>query len=110
MIHELRIYEIFDNNKDAFHARFRDHAARLMRDHGFSIAAMWEADGEKGPEFVYVLAWPDEATRQAGWDAFMGDPEWQRIKRETAAASGDLVGGIQTRVMRLVDYSPELVT
>jgi hypothetical protein len=31
MIHQLRIYEIFENNKDAFHARFRDHAARIMK-------------------------------------------------------------------------------
>jgi hypothetical protein len=31
MIQQLRIYEIFENNKAAFHARFRDHAARIMR-------------------------------------------------------------------------------
>jgi hypothetical protein len=31
VIHQLRIYEIFDNNKKAFHDRFRDHA---MRNHG----------------------------------------------------------------------------
>jgi hypothetical protein len=43
MIHQLRIYEIFDENEAIFHARFRDHAARLMRRHGFDIAAMWEA-------------------------------------------------------------------
>jgi hypothetical protein len=29
MIHQLRIYEIFEDTKDAFHARFRDHAARI---------------------------------------------------------------------------------
>lgn len=43
MIHQLRIYEIFETNRDAFHARFRDHAARLMRQHGFHIADMWES-------------------------------------------------------------------
>ncbi|HEX3524813.1 MAG TPA: hypothetical protein VHT52_22335 [Stellaceae bacterium] len=31
MIHQLRIYEIFEDTKNAFHARFRDHAARIMR-------------------------------------------------------------------------------
>src|SRR5882724_709101 len=30
VIHELRIYEIFDANKKAFHDRFRDHAMRIM--------------------------------------------------------------------------------
>jgi len=62
MIHQLRIYEIFDQNKDAFHARFRDHAARIMRRHGFQIVAMWEAKSEKGTEFVYLLRWPNEQT------------------------------------------------
>ena len=30
VIHQLRIYEIFDANKKAFHDRFRDHAMRIM--------------------------------------------------------------------------------
>ena len=42
MIHQLRIYEIFDANKAAFHARFRDHAGRIMRKYDFRILAMWE--------------------------------------------------------------------
>ena len=42
MIHQLRIYEIFEPTRAAFHDRFRDHAARLMREHGFDIRAMWE--------------------------------------------------------------------
>ncbi len=41
MIHQLRIYEIFERNKAAFHDRFRDHAARIMRSYGFDIIAMW---------------------------------------------------------------------
>jgi heme-degrading monooxygenase HmoA len=108
MIHELRIYEIFDHNKDAFHMRFRDHAMRLMRDHGFQIVAMWEAQGDNGPEFVYLLAWPDEEARQSAWRHFMDDAEWKRIKQETAAESGDLVGAIATRVLNPTDYSPAL--
>ena len=60
MIHQLRIYEIFEANKAAFHARFRDHAARIMERHGFDIVAMWEARTEGRTEFVYLLAWPDE--------------------------------------------------
>jgi hypothetical protein len=108
MIHELRIYEIFDHNREAFHARVRDHAARLMHDHGFSIVGMWEARGETGPEFVYLLAWPDEEARESAWRHFRNDAEWQRIKRETAEESGDLIGAISTRVLTPTDYSPAL--
>ena len=108
MINELRIYEIFDNNSAAFHARFRDHAARLMRDHGFNILAMWETRTDKRLEFVYLLAWPDEATRDAAWDRFMANDEWAAIKRETAAEHGSMVGEIEGRILRPVDYSAAL--
>lgn len=108
MIHQLRIYEIFEPTKPAFHARFRDHAARLMRGHGFDIRALWEVRTEVRTEFVYLLAWPDEATMQARWAAFMADAEWARIKQETGSASGPLVGAIEDRVLRLADYSPAL--
>ncbi len=108
MIHQLRIYEIFEPNKAAFHARFRDHAARIMRSYGFSIVAMWEAKAGDRTEFVYILAWPDEAAMRAGWARFMADEEWKEIKRLTAAAHGSMVGDIAEKVMRLADYSPEL--
>jgi hypothetical protein len=39
-IHQLRIYEIFEGNKQAFHDRFRDHAARIMAKYDFQIVAM----------------------------------------------------------------------
>ena len=56
MIHQLRIYEIFEHNKAAFHERFRDHAARLIRHYGFEIVAMWQTKTERRTEFVCLLA------------------------------------------------------
>ena len=53
MIQQLRIYEIFEMNKAAFHARFRDHAARIMRTkYGFRIVAMWETKSCDRTEFA----------------------------------------------------------
>jgi hypothetical protein len=106
MIHQLRIYEIFERNKAAFHARFRDHAARIMKTYGFRILAMWEAKGADRTEFVYILEWPDEAAKSAAWAAFMRDAEWAEIKRVTAAEHGSLVGAIEDRLLDLTDYSP----
>jgi len=108
MIHQLRIYEIFERNQPAFHARFRDHAARIMRTYGFDIVAMWESKRPDRTEFVYLLAWPDEATKTSAWARFMADEEWKEIKRVTGAQHGDLVGQIEDRVLRPVDYSPVL--
>jgi hypothetical protein len=106
MIQQLRIYEIFERNKAAFHVRFRDHAARIMARHGFDIMAMWETASSGRTEFAYLLSWPDTATKTAGWAAFMTDPEWVEIKRVTSIEHGDLVGAIEDRLMTLTDYSP----
>jgi hypothetical protein len=108
MIHQLRIYEIFEHNKTAFHARFREHAMRIMQRHRFNIVAMWEAPGDARTEFVYLLAWPDEAAMRSAWADFMADEEWKDIKRVTAGKHGDLVGEITSRTLRLTDYSPAL--
>ena len=106
MIHQLRIYEIYEHNKAAFHARFRDHAVRIMQTYGFNILAMWETQAEGRTEFVYLLAWPDEAALASAWARFREDGEWKEIKRLTGAQYGDLVGEIQDRVLEPVSYSP----
>ena len=105
MIHQLRIYEIFEHNKAAFHARFRDHAARIMKRHEFDIMAMWEARTERRTEFVYLLRWPDEQTKTNAWAGFMADQEWEEIKRATRG-QGSLVSAIEDRVLVPTDYSP----
>lgn len=106
MIHQLRIYEIFEHNKAAFHARFRDHAVRIMKRHNFNILAMWEARTAERTEFVYLLEWPDEDMMTKRWASFMSDQEWSDIKDRTAAEHGKLVGEIQSRVLYRADYSP----
>jgi heme-degrading monooxygenase HmoA len=105
MIQQLRIYEIFESNKEAFHARFRDHAARIMRRYGFQILAMWETKFSERTEFVYLLQWPDEQTKTTAWSDFMQDKEWAEIKRVTSAEHGLLVGKIEDRTLSLTDYS-----
>src|SRR6476620_7413775 len=106
MIQQLRIYEIFETNKAAFHARFRDHAARIMRTrYGFRIVALWETKFGDRTEFAYLLEWPDETTKTAAWSAFMADTEWSGIKRVTHAEHGVMVGQIEDRLLVATDYS-----
>jgi heme-degrading monooxygenase HmoA len=105
MIHQLRIYEVFEHNKAAFHARFRDHSSRIMRRYGFNIVGMWETTTEHRTEFVYLLTWPDETALRAAWADFRADEEWQSIKRSTNAEHGDLVGEIEDRVLVPTGYT-----
>ncbi|MCW5578633.1 MAG: NIPSNAP family protein [Dokdonella sp.] len=104
-IQQLRIYEIFDGNKAAFHGRFRDHAMRIMARHDFDILAMWETRHEGRTEFAYLLQWPDEATMKDRWARFMSDQEWSDIKRRTRGEQ-PLVGDIEDRTLILTDDSP----
>ncbi|SKB96858.1 NIPSNAP protein [Parapedobacter luteus] len=105
-VHQLRIYEIFEHNKDAFHQRFNDHAQRIMKQYDFHIIAMWETNTNGKLAFVYLLEWPDVQVLQASWDKFMADEEWARIKQETSRLHGQLVGEIQDIRMAAVPYSP----
>lgn len=104
MIQQLRIYESFEKNKAAFHARFRDHAARIMRTrYGFR---MWETKFGERTEFAYLLEWPDEAAKTSAWAAFMADAGWSEIKWVTHAEHGLMVGQIEDRLLVPADYSP----
>lgn len=108
MIHQLRIYEIFDENKQAFHARFRDHAMRIMRSHGFHVLSVWETRVNGRAELAYLLEWPDKETMRAAWDRFSHDQEWKDIKAAWAVEHGTAVGEIQDRVLMPTDYTPGL--
>lgn len=106
VIHQLRIYEIFDGNKKAFHERFCDHAMRIMARYGFKIVATWESRHNNRTELVYLLEWSDRETMKERWAKFMPDQEWAKIKKATAEAQGSLVGDIEDRTLELTDYSP----
>ncbi|MES2057961.1 MAG: NIPSNAP family protein [Pseudomonadota bacterium] len=105
-LYQLRVYQLNPASKAIFHDRFAEHAMRIMHRHGFDIVATWEADHEGKPEFVYLLRWTDEAAMTAQWAAFMADAEWAKIKRETVSPDAPIMGGIDTRTMRLTAYSP----
>ena len=109
VIHQLRIYEIFDSNKRAFHDRFRDHAMRIMAKYDFKIVATWEAKKDSRTEFVYLLEWPDTETMTDRWNKFLHDEEWIKIKKETGEVNGPLVGDVQDRTLYLTDYSPRQI-
>ena len=82
MIQQLRIYEIFEHNKAAFHARFRDHAARIMRTrYGFQIVAMWET--RFGDRTEFVMSWSGLTRRPK---PRYGRPSWPTRNGPTSSA------------------------
>jgi heme-degrading monooxygenase HmoA len=104
VIHQLRVYEIFEENKEAFHDRFEEHAIRIMESYGFDFVSIWEAKSDDRIEFVYLLEWPDEDTMTRAWERFMADQEWKDTKKISGAEHGRLVGEIQERVLHPTGY------
>lgn len=106
-VHQLRIYEIPNENRQVFLDRFRDHALRIMKKYGFNIVSIWESEFEGKTEFVYLLEWKDENTMKTAWQGFMADKEWKEIKAQTAKLHGDFVNNIEDRTLKLTEFSPE---
>lgn len=98
-IFQLRIYEVAPDKRDVFHHRFRNHAMRIMERYGFEFIARWESTSVVDFEFIYILRWPDAATMDRQWKAFLADEEWIAVKKETAATTGEPVQKVTSRVL-----------
>lgn len=105
-IFQLRIYEVAPERRAQFHARFEEHALRIMQRYAFTPVALWESASVFNFEFIYILQWPDIETMQRQWKLFLEDPEWIEIKRKMAADIGEPVQRVTSRILDTVSYSP----
>ena len=105
-LQQLRIYEINRDNRGPFHQRFQDHALRIMKKYGFNVVDMWESDTGEKLQLVYVLDWPDQATMDSAWKAFLADVEWIAIKKRSAEEHGQLVREAKGQPLVRLSYSP----
>jgi len=109
MINQLRLYSVNPELREEFLTRFRDHAARIMRDrYGFKIVAMWLSDEQDNLRFVYILCWPNLEAKEEAWKRFMADEEWIEIKRLSRETTGEPVQGIEDILLNAVEFSAPL--
>ncbi|WP_240320815.1 NIPSNAP family protein [Sphingomonas crusticola] len=108
--YELRIYYPAPGKLDALNARFREHTLSIFKKHGMTSVAYWNeiasADAPNG-RVVYILAYPSRAARDADWQAFRADPEWQSVAK-ASEIDGKLVDKVDSVFMNMTDYSPAL--
>lgn len=104
-IHQLRIYTIPKESREAFHARFKDHAMRIMAKHGFKIVSTWESEYNNKLEFVYLLEWENIKIKEESWKQFTADEEWIGIKKKTSNIT--YVEDISDRTLLPTDYTPK---
>ena len=100
---ELRTYTMRPDgagNIDLLHKRFRDATSRLFTKHGMTIIGFWQPLS-KPDTLIYLMAYKDNAARDAEWAAFNTDPEWVKARTEM-----NVRVQVDAVFMNATDYSP----
>jgi hypothetical protein len=100
---ELRTYTVRPDGPgsiDLLHSRFRDATARLFVKHGMTIVGFWQPL-TKPDTLIYLMAYKDNAARDAEWAAFQVDPEWVKARTEMNVGVA-----VESVFMNAADYSP----
>jgi NIPSNAP len=105
-VYELRIYTATPGKLDAVVARFRDHTCKLFEKHGMTNVGYWTAEKDDG-KLYYILAHASKAAADQSWRAFIADPEWKGVVKQTEA-NGKIVAGVERRFLVATDYSPPI--
>jgi len=98
---ELRTYTMREGSSiEVLHSRFRERTSSLFRKHGMTIIGYWQPV-DRPDTLIYILAFKDNAARDASWAAFNADPEWVKTRTEVV-----LNVQVDSVLMGATDYSP----
>lgn len=103
-LYEMRIYYCEPGRLDALLKRFRDHTMRIFEKHGMTNVGYWVPIDNTENKLVYVLSYPDLATREVSWKAFGSDPEWAKVASDSEL-DGKIVAKVDKIFMHETDFS-----
>ena len=105
-IFELRTYTSPPGKLDALKARFRDHTIKLFEKHGMTNIGYWVPADPPNSEntLIYILAHKDREAAKQSWAAFRGDPDWQKIVKETTK-DGPITTKVESVFLTPADWS-----
>jgi len=106
-VFEIRTYTAEPGKLEALHARFRDHTRQIFAKHGMTSVGYFAPSDEPLSKntLIYILAFPSRDAAKKSWDEFRGDPEWQKVQKESEA-NGKLVTKVESVFADPTDYSP----
>ena len=106
-VFELRTYTCFEGKLPDLLTRFRDHTMQIFEKHGMTSIAYWVPQDAPLSQntLIYVLAHPSREAAKKNWAAFVNDPEWQKVQKESEA-NGKLVSNVVSVFMDPADFSP----
>jgi hypothetical protein len=83
MLYELRIYEVHPGRMQAMHDRFPNFTLRIFSRLDMKVTEFWVDTDEGHNRLYYVMEFASREDRDAKFETFKNDPEWQKVKRET---------------------------
>ena len=106
-VFELRTYTAPDGKLPELQARFRNHTMRIFEKHGMKNVGYWVPQDApaKDNTLIYVISHESREAAKKSWAAFGGDPEWQKVAKESQI-NGKIVAGVTSVYMDATDYSP----
>jgi len=104
---QMRTYHLFEGKVPNIQARFRDHTQALFEKQGLRNYPYWMTVPKDGsqPKLLYLLGAKDQASFDAGFAAFVKDPEWLKA-RDASEASGKIVEKVDAVMFKTLPYSP----
>ena len=108
-VYELRIYTTNEGKLDNLNARFRDHTIGLFDKHGMESVGYWvPTDGDEAKNtLIYVLKHQSRDAAKESWKAFIQDPEWMKVAKESQVDGQILAKAPESIFMDAADYSPQ---
>ena len=105
MIYEMRVYEAVPGRLPDIIKRFDTKTLKIWEKHGIKQAGFFTtAVGEHSAHQTYFLAWESMADREKKWGAFMVDPEWLAVRKETEA-NGPIVARVNNQLLQPTAFS-----
>ena len=108
-VYELRTYTTNEGKLDDLNARFRIHTVELFKKHGLGSVGYWVPTDEPKSKntLIYVLKHESRDAAKASWKAFLADPEWKQVAKESQKDGRILAKAPDSVFMNAADYSPK---
>ena len=108
-VYELRTYTTNEGKLDNLNARFRDHTVALFKKHGIESVGYWvPADEPKSKNtLIYVIKHKSRDAAKASWKAFIADPQWKKVAKESQKDGQILAKRPESVFMSAADFSPK---
>ena len=106
-VYELRTYTTNEGKLPNLNARFRDHTVRLFKKHGMESVGYWVPTDEPRSKntLIYVIKHKSRDAAKASWKAFIADPEWKKVAKESQVDGPILAKRPDSVFMKATDYS-----